>query len=368
VRWELKWLAWEVSARCNLRCVHCRCGAAQDGGEGIFTLPRARTLLDDIARFASPAIVLTGGEPLLRDDLHELIAHGTAKGFRMCVATNGTLLDDARCAQLAAAGVKIVSLSLDGASAAVHDDFRRQPGAFEGALRGIECLKRRGIPFLINSSFTQRNLGDVRAAYALAKRLGAAAWYMFCVVPVGRGEDIAAELLTPDQYRELLQWHLAMERDEKEMLVRPTCMPQYYRLRAEAEARGEKLAHRSLSFSTGGAKGCVAGQSIALITASGDVKPCSYFPEAAGNLASRGIEEIWNGAPLLARLRDFASYKGMCGRCAYLHECGGCRVRSLYAHGDALCQDPVCIPAFGPPEPACGRPPQAGFECPGRRG
>ena len=368
MRWELKWLAWEVCARCNLRCVHCRCGAAQDAAEGIFTLPRARALLDEIARFASPVIVLTGGEPLLREDLDEIIAYGTALGFRMCLATNGTLLDDARCARLAAAGVKMVSLSLDGASAAAHDDFRGQPGAFEGALRGIECLKRRGIPFLINSSFTQRNRADVPGAYALAKGLGAVAWYMFGVVPVGRGEDIAAELLKPDQYRELLQWHLAMEREETSMLVRPTCMPQYYRLLAEAEARGEKLARRSLSFSTGGAKGCVAGQSIALITASGDVKPCSYFPEAAGNLAEQGIEALWNGAPLLARLRDFAAYQGMCGRCAHLHECGGCRVRALYAHGDALSQDPVCLPAFGPPAAVRGRPPQAGLACPGRRG
>jgi len=367
MQWELKWLAWEICARCNLRCVHCRCNAEMGSGEGIFTLPRAKALLDDIARFASPVVVLTGGEPLLRQDLPEILAYGTAKGFRMCMATNGTLLDDAWCEKLAAGGIKIVSLSLDAASAAIHDDFRKQEGAFEGTLRGIECLKRRGIPFLINSSFSQRNAGEAQSTYALAKRLGAKAWYMFCVVPVGRGEEISAELLTPAQYRELLAWHLAMERGEDEMLVRPTCMPQYYRLLAEAEARGEKLTRRSLSFSTGGAKGCVAGQSIALITAWGEVKPCSYFPEAAGNLAEKSLEEIWRASPLFARLRDFSAYKGMCGQCAYLHTCGGCRVRALYARGDALGQDPVCIPAFGPPERACGRPPDGGCACQGRR-
>ncbi len=367
MRWDLKWLAWEVCARCNLRCVHCRCNAEMGGGEGIFTLPRAKALLDDIARFASPVIVLTGGEPLLRQDLPEILAYGTAKGFRMCMATNGTLLGDAWCDTLAAGGIKIVSLSLDGATARTHDDFRKQEGAFEGTLRGIECLKRRGIPFLINSSFTQRNVAEAPAAYALAKSLGARAWYMFCVVPVGRGEDLAAELLTPEQYRELLAWHLSMEKDEHEMLVRPTCMPQYYRLLGEAEKRGEGLERRSLSFSTGGAKGCVAGQSIALVTAWGDVKPCSYFPEAAGNLATQTLEEIWTNAPLFAQLRDFASYKGMCGHCAYLHACGGCRVRAIYARGDALGQDPICLPAFGPPERACGRAPEEGFQCPGRK-
>ena len=348
--WPLRWLAWEITRRCNLTCVHCRCSADATASEGVFTLARAREFLDDLARFASPVVVLTGGEPLLRADLPEIMAHGTAKGFRMCMATNGTLLDDAWCEALVAAGVKIVSLSLDGASASVHDAFRAQAGAFDGALRGIRHLAAHGIPFLINSSFTQRNLADVQATYRLAKALGAKAWYMFAVVPAGRGEDITAELLTPAQYRELLAWHLAMEREEDEMLVRPTCAPQYYRLCAEAQARGEPIARRTLTFSPGGAKGCLAGQTIALVDAEGDVKPCSYFPEAAGNVCRQPLETIWKTSPLLARLRDASSYKGLCGRCAHLSVCGGCRVRARWAHDDCLGQDPICLPAFGAPK------------------
>jgi len=348
-KWELKWIAWEITPRCNLNCVHCRSASTLNAPEGIFTFERACAFLDGIARFASPVVVLTGGEPLLRDDLPGIAARGTKKGFRMCVATNGTLLDDSWAEALKEAGVRIFSLSLDGASAAVHDDFRRQEGAFEGTLRGIECLKRNGLPFLINSSFTNRNAGDVEATYRLAKELGAKAWYMFSVVPAGRGEELTAELIPPERYRELLEWHLEMERKETEILVRPTCAPQYYRLLAEAEARGEPVQRRSLSFSTGGAKGCVAGQTIAMVDAYGNVKPCSYFPLSAGNVERESFEKIWRESKLLEDLRDMTRYKGVCGRCPHLGTCGGCRVRAFFAHGDYMGQDPICIPAFGSP-------------------
>ncbi len=346
-------MAWEVTARCNLHCIHCRAAAGSDIPEGIFTLERARAFLDHIAEFASPVIVLTGGEPLLHAHLPEIMAHGTSKGFRMCLATNGTLLTGKVCGRLIDAGVKMVSLSLDGATASVHDDFRQQEGAFEGAMQGISCLKRNGIPFLINSSFTQRNLSDVESTFELAKRLGAKAWYMFCVVPVGRGEEITAELLSPEQYRDLLNWHIEMERREEEnggtILVRPTCAPQYYRLIAEAQAAGRPVARRSLSFSTGGAKGCVAGQSIVLIEASGDVKPCSYFPEAAGTILTTPFQEIWSDAELFRKLRDPASYTGVCGKCPHLSVCGGCRVRAHFAGNGFFGQDPLCLKAFGSP-------------------
>jgi len=346
---ELRWLAWEITPRCNLNCVHCRSAASKNSPEGAFTLERALAFLGDIASFASPVVVLTGGEPLLREDMPQILKAGTEKGFRMCLATNGTLLDDRWCERLIEAGIKIVSLSLDGASAEVHDDFRRQPGAFEGALRGIHCLKRHGIPFLINSSFTMRNVGDVQATYRLAKELGAKAWYMFIVVPAGRGKDITSELIPPEIYKELLNWHLEMERNEEEILVRPTCAPQYYRLIAEAAARGEPVKRRTLSFSTGGAKGCVAGQTIAMVDAFGNLMPCSYFPFPAGNVLEKPFKELWYESELLKELRDPKRYGGVCGICPHLEVCGGCRVRAYYGVDNHMGQDPICLPAFGSP-------------------
>jgi MoaA/NifB/PqqE/SkfB family radical SAM enzyme len=199
-----KWIAWEVTQRCNLKCVHCRASSDDTSAEGDFTTEEALTLLDDITELSTPVVVLSGGEPLLRKDVFTIAAKGTELGLRMCMATNGVLIDDAVCEEMKKSQIRMVSLSLDGSTAKTHDDFRQQPGAFEGTLRGIEFLKKHGIPFLINSSFTKRNQGDIGNIFRLAKSLGATAWYMFMIVPTGRGEDILTELITAEDYEDIL--------------------------------------------------------------------------------------------------------------------------------------------------------------------
>jgi radical SAM protein with 4Fe4S-binding SPASM domain len=239
--------------------------------------------------------------------------------------------------------IKMVSLSLDGSTAATHDDFRQQPGAFEGTLRGIAFLKKHRIPFLINSSFTKRNQREIPKVFRLAKSLGATAWYMFMIVPTGRGGDILEELISKEDYEELLRWHYRIEKEEEEILVRPTCAPHYYRVVPQmAKEEGTKFKRRSLTFSTGGAKGCIAAQSICLIDAFGNVKPCSYFPVSAGNVKNTPFREIWEKSPLFVELRDFKQYKGRCGSCEYLTVCGGCRARAYAVTGDYLEEEPFC--------------------------
>ncbi|MFQ5574922.1 MAG: radical SAM protein, partial [Terriglobia bacterium] len=225
-----KWIAWEATAKCNLNCIHCRSSSTIESEQGGFTTPEAFKLIDDIASFSSPAFVLSGGEPLLRDDIFDIAKHGTEKGLRVCMASNGTLIDDAVCENMKKSGIRIVSLSLDGASAEVHDNFRDQIGAFEGTLRGIDHLKKHGIDFLINSSFTKRNQAETKKIFSLAKELGATAWYMFLIVPTGRGEEIMEELISADDYEDILDWHYEAELAEREMLMRPTCAPHYYRI------------------------------------------------------------------------------------------------------------------------------------------
>ena len=168
-----KWLAWEVTGRCNLNCIHCRASASMTSHDTDFTTEEAKRFIDDITSFCSPVLVLSGGEPLLRPDLFEIAAYGTSKGLRMCIATNGTLVTDEVCGRMRESGIKIVSLSLDGSTAAVHDDFRKQPGAFEATLRAAETFTRNGIKFLVNSSFAKRNQHDIPATYRLATRIGA---------------------------------------------------------------------------------------------------------------------------------------------------------------------------------------------------
>lgn len=338
-----KWIAWELTRQCNLDCVHCRCSSYMNAPAGNFTTEKAFAFLDDLAGFAKPVIVLSGGEPLLRDDLWTIANHGTDLGLRMCIATNGVLITDEVCEQMKSAQIRMVSLSLDGPNADVHDDFRRMPGAFTGTIYGAKLLKKHGIEFLVNSSFTRRNVAHAGATYRLAKELGVKAWYMFLIVPTGRGEDLVGELLAQPEYDEILNWHYEQEKLEHDILMRPTCAPHYYRLvRQWANQDESGFKQRDLTFSTGSGKGCVAGQTIALISAFGDVHPCSYMSLSAGNVFDKSFKEIWETSPLLLGLRDFESYKGRCGRCEFRNVCGGCRVRAFSATGDVFAEDPVC--------------------------
>ncbi len=343
IEFEPKWIAWEVTGRCNLNCIHCRASASLQAEEGDFTTQEAKQVLDDIASYASPVIVLSGGEPLLRKDIWEIAEHGTKLGLRMCMATNGTLVTDRVCDEMKKAGIKMVSLSLDGSTPEIHDNFRNQKGAYKGTMRAAGLFKKHGIPFLINSSFTKRNQEDIPNVYHLAKELGAVAWYMFLIVPTGRGKEIMNELVSSEDYEELLKWHFNLEKDEAELLMRPTCAPQYYRIyRQEAKKMNIDFKRRNLSFSTGGGKGCIAGQLIALIDHKGNVHPCSYFPKAAGNLKKQSFKEIWEKSQILKELRDFKSYKGKCGSCEYLSVCGGCRARAYAVTGDYMDEEPFC--------------------------
>jgi heme b synthase len=339
-----KWIAWEITRRCNLRCVHCRSSSeAEAVGHPDFTTAEAFRVIDDIVSYAKPVVVLSGGEPLIRKDVFEIAKYGTDKGLRMCLATNGTLVDDPVCENIKASGIRIVSLSLDGSDESVHDDFRSQKGAFAGTINAAKLFKNHGIEFIINSSFTKRNQEEIPRVYKLAKDLGATAWYMFMIVPTGRGEDIMNELITKEDYEEILDWHYDMEADEDEMLVRPTCAPHYYRVvLQQAKKKSEKFKRRTLKFSTGGAKGCIAGQLICLIDVDGNVLPCSYFPKPAGNIRETSFRDIWENSELFKDLRDFKKYKGKCGSCEFVNVCGGCRARAYSVYGDYLEEEPFC--------------------------
>lgn len=341
---ECKWIAWEITRRCNLKCVHCRSSSELEiDGHADFSFDEAKRVLDDIHGYADPVIVLSGGEPLLREDVFDIASYGTGLGLRMCMATNGTLVNEEICKKIKESGIKMVSLSLDGSTAAVHDDFRNQPGAFDGTMNAIRLFNEHGIDFLINSSFTKRNKIEAPKIYELVKGLGAKAWYLFMIVPTGRGEEIMDELIPESEYEDILNWHYDMEKEEHDMLVRPTCAPQYYRIVLQrSKEEGQKFNRRTLNFSTGGSKGCLAGQLICLIDVDGNVLPCSYFPKAGGNIREQSFKDIWENSKLFLELRDFKGYKDNCGRCEYVNVCGGCRARAYAMSGDYLAQEPFC--------------------------
>jgi len=344
MKFEPKWIAWEITRRCNLRCVHCRSSSELEAkGHPDFSTEEAYRVIDDISGYAKPVMVLSGGEPLLRKDVFDIAKYGIGKGLRMCLATNGSLVTGEIAMKIKTAGIRMVSLSLDGSTAEVHDNFRNQKGAFDGVMNAARLFKKYGVEFLINSSFTKRNQQEIPKVYRLAKQLGATAWYMFMIVPTGRGEDIMGELISKEDYEELLEWHYEMEKAEKDMLVRPTCAPHYYRVVLQKKKeKGDKFERRTLKFSTGGSKGCLAGQLICLIDVDGNILPCSYFPKSAGNIREKSFKDIWENSELFRDMRNFKAYKGRCGSCEYINVCGGCRARAYAVTGDYMNEEPFC--------------------------
>ena len=339
---SLRLVAWELTKRCNLSCKHCRAEAKNGPIENELTTKEIKNIIDDIINFSHPIIILTGGEPLLRDDLFEIASYGTEKGLRMVLATNGTLLDEGLARQLKSVGIKRVSISLDGASARSHDEFRGVDGAFELTLRGIDALRSAGLEFQINTTVTKSNLNEIKAIRDLAIKLGAVAYHIFLLVPMGRGSTLRDEVISAKEYEEVLTW-LAEQRGKVPMQVKATCAPQYYRiLRQKAKERGEEVTLESYGLDAI-TRGCLAGIGFCFISNTGKVQPCGYLDIECGDVKTEPLSYIWKNSPIFINLRDKAKYKGKCGRCEYWYVCGGCRARAYALTGDYLKAEPLCL-------------------------
>ena len=329
-------IAWELTRACNLACRHCRAAATSCTPPGELTTQEALTLLDHIASFAQPTIILTGGEPLLRPDLFDIARHASLRGLRTVAATNGSLLDHSAARRLAGAGVRRISVSLDGSDASAHDALRAVPGAFDAALRGIAAARDAALPFQINTTITSDNAAQLPAIHDLAIRLGAAAHHVFLLVPTGRAAALRGIELDAARYEAVLQW-LADRFTTSPIEIRATCAPHFYRI----------LRQRGIPTQ---ARGCLAGQSFCFISHTGDVQPCGYFDSPCGNIRRQSLRDIWADAPLFRDLRDHSAYGGKCGACDFLRVCGGCRARAYEATGDPLGPEPLC--AYQPQPPA----------------
>ncbi|MDR3038798.1 MAG: radical SAM protein [Candidatus Adiutrix sp.] len=320
-------VAWETTRACNLACRHCRAEAVPQPPAGELSPGEGRDFLDQLAAWApAPGVILSGGEPLLRPDILDLAAYGRARGLRMLLSTNGTLLDAPLARALKAAGVARVSLSLDHPDATGHDAFRGAPGAFDGTQRGAAHLRAAGLPFQINSTLTAGNLDQAEALTDLARELGAVAHHVFLLVPVGRAAGLE-EPLTAGEYEAALK---DIHRREAELPLefKATCAPQYQRLSRES---GRPVRGR----------GCLAGQGFLFFSSFGEARGCGYLTPAAGNFRLAPVRDIYERAPLFLELRDRTRYRGRCGVCEYWSVCGGCRARAQAA-GDYLGPEPLC--------------------------
>ncbi|MDD5475247.1 MAG: heme b synthase [Syntrophales bacterium] len=345
---DLRMVAWEITRSCNLDCVHCRAAAKYGPYDGEFTTEQCLSLLNDIASMGSPVVILTGGEPYLRDDIFHVAARGDRLGLRMVLATNGTLVTDKIARKTREAGIKRVSISIDGAEAKEHDRFRGVPGAFEAAISGIEEFRRAGVEFQINTTITEQNRGELDRIMDLAKRLGAAGHHIFLLVPTGRARDMAHQAIGPEEYEETLLWYNEREKTCS-MQMKATCAPQYYRIYQQNRQGGSQKREQGGPLNTM-TRGCMGGSSFCFISHRGQVQPCGFLEIDCGQLSSQSFPEIWEESPLFHDLRNLAIYEGKCGRCEFLRICGGCRARAYEATGSYLAEEPLC-----PWEPGSGK-------------
>ena len=340
-RYVPRLIAWEVTRRCPLACRHCRADARAGPAEGELTTDEGRRLLEAIAAMAKPTIILTGGEPLERKDVFDLARHARGLGLGVALASCGLPINDETARAAAEAGIEAISISLDGATAASHDAFRGAAGAFEAARRGIEAIKRAGIPFQINTTVARHNAAELPAILEMAARLGAVTFNPFLLVPTGRGRALADQELSAEEYERTLRW-LADEAAPKsgpipgrrDIKIRVTCAPHYQRIRLSRSGGGESEERG----------GCLGGKAFAFISHRGIVQICGFLDVACGDLrkANFDFRRIWETSEVFQAVRDVDGYGGKCGRCEYRAACGGCRARAYAMTGDWLAAEPFC--------------------------
>ena len=380
---------WEVTKGCNLRCIHCRATATELSSPTDLPTASARRIIDQIVEAANPILVLSGGEPLYRSDIFQLARYATNKGLRVALATNGTLVTKDVARMIVDAGVRRVSISLDGADAATHDSFRGIPGAFDAAVHGLRNLKSLGMSVQINMTIARHNAHQLPDVLQLARNLGADALHTFLLVPVGCGVDIAAEqMVPPEEYERMLNWFYDQS-VAGGIELKATCAPHYFRVARQRRAADRRASQQltgiapapntspqpssigptdiTMPGSTGMAikpqgivhavghpgghpsdlnamtKGCLAGTGVCFISHEGEVYPCGYLPVIAGDLRRQTFSDIWDNAAVFHELRDTENLKGKCGCCEFRNVCMGCRARAYAATGDFMDEEPFCV-------------------------
>jgi len=341
-------IAWESTQACNLACRHCRADAQLEPAPDELTTSEVMQLIDQIAALSKPIFVISGGEPLMREDVFDIASYATERGLRTAISPNGTLITPEVVERMTDAGIKRVSVSIDGSSAARHDAIRGVDGAFDGAVRGVEHCRRGGLPFQINTTVMRQTVDDLEALHDLTVSLGAAAWHVFMLVPTGRGQ--IDDELTPQGYEDILNriYEMALE---SPIPLRVTCGPQFMRLvltKRDSSETPPNLVGRQRGLDRM-SRGCLAGMGYCFISHRGEVYPCGYLPVLAGRVRDQSFETIYRESSVFQRLRDLSKLEGKCGRCSFVHRCGGCRARAFALTGNYMAEEPYC--AYEPRRP-----------------
>jgi putative heme d1 biosynthesis radical SAM protein NirJ2 len=322
-------ISWNVTKKCNLKCRHCYRDAGVEG-EGELSYEEGIALIQEIASAGFETLILSGGEPLIREDIYDLIAKAKEIGLSPVLGTNGSLITQEVAKKLKEVGIRRVGVSLDSVNREKHDSFRRSSGAFERTLAGISYLKEVGVMFQIHTTVMDFNYEEMEEISDFSSRLGAASHHIFFLIPTGRASLQSTPLVNYkeiERFKVLLN-RILLKRKASKIEIKPTCAPQFIRM-----VQGE----------VGFKRGCLAGLTYCCILPNGDIHPCPYLPLKVGNVRSDGFQRFWSGKEgVLANLRTML-YKDKCGRCDFREVCGGCRAKAYHYGGDYMGEDPFCF-------------------------
>ena len=339
-------VSWNVTRKCNLKCSHCYINAAPIESTDELSTAESKRLIDQISEVSRPMLILSGGEPLLRNDLFELVRYGAEKGLKMAMGSNGALIDREVAEKLKASGVKTVSISLDSSIPERHDEFRGVQGSWQKAVNAIKALRENDVLVQVNTTLTQQNYGEIDAIMSLAEDLGVENFHLFFLVPTGRGAKMAD--ISPAMYENMIKTTFAKTARHR-LNVRPSCAPQFMRIAKEMNLDMRQWI-----------RGCIAGLYYCRVYPNGAVTPCPYLPVKLGSIREEPFKDIWFNSEVFKALRNPDLLKGKCGACEHRALCGGCRARAYglssdfidycgdlhepaELKGDYLAEDPWCV-------------------------
>jgi radical SAM protein len=341
---------WETTQACDLACVHCRACAQPVRSALELSTVEAKRLIDEVAELAAPVFVLTGGDPLKRPDIFELVQYASDHSVRISLTPSATpLLTREAIIGLKESGLARLAISLDGPTAEIHDKFRRVAGSYDWTLNAVRWAREIGLPVQINTTITRHNLQYLDSMIALLETLDIVLWSVFFLVPTGRGSSI--DLISAEEFEQvferLYQTSLRVGFDIK------STEAQHYRRfllqrRTEEKRKGNRNLPPMLGTSTpdgiGRApRGINDGKGFVFVSHLGEVFPSGFLPVSAGNVRNQSLTEIYRHSPLFVGLRDTANLNGKCGVCEFREVCGGSRARSYALTGDMFAEEPCCV-------------------------
>jgi radical SAM protein len=334
-------IAWEVTRACAFSCVHCRADAQHRRDPRELSTEEGYALIDRFAEFGSPILVFTGGDPMMRRDLFDLIAYADAAGLRCSLTPTATALATvARLRRAQEAGVRRIALSLDAPTARVHDDFRKVDGSWDRTMAILRNAQGLGLSTQVNTTVTTHNVDLLPDMVRFVKEVGAVQWSVFFLVPMGRGQQLS--MITPEQHERVFEWlhDLSLAGDFD---VKATAAPMYRRVaiqRGHGAASGAGFAtHDGLDRPV---QGVNDGRGFLFVSHLGEIMPSGFLPISAGNVRTSDVVEVYRNHDLFRRLRDPGLLTGKCGVCEFRDVCGGQRGRAYALTGDPLAADPAC--------------------------